>query len=145
MISPIISVIYSRLVRLLSAFLVIACNPYHSYSALHQNYILSFPFHTVYSPPLFPLHPLSLPSHLHLHIVFQPIAPLIIFICGKMDQYRLNSSNRLNQSAIVVDSQKLTFWQRLYKQLVRAFSIISSRGRQILWIGSTGNTPVTQV
>lgn len=61
---------------------------------------------------------------------------------GRMDQYRVQGNNRLNQSAGTANTTvatKQSFWAKLYKKIVRALSFLNIRGRQLLWIGSTGS------
>ena len=61
-----------------------------------------------------------------------------------MNQYRLSNNSRVNQSGTVAQPQKLTFLQKLYKSIMKALAFINLRGRQLLWIGSTGNHFIIQ-
>jgi hypothetical protein len=55
-----------------------------------------------------------------------------------MNQYRLGASNSSNNSTVISKPQKLTLLQKLYKSFLKAWNFIALRGRQVLWIGSTG-------
>lgn len=55
-----------------------------------------------------------------------------------MDQYRQQTNNKNNGATNAIANQKPTLWSKLYKRLLRIFSFVNIRGRQLLWIGSTG-------
>lgn len=58
---------------------------------------------------------------------------------GNMDQYRQpgnKANNQINNAPVAL---KQSFWAKLYKRILRMLSFCNVRGRQLLWIGSTGN------